>query len=94
MLTLTLLQKDTDVVLQDAIQRDLRTARRALLVEILWQERYLTRAQLIVRVEGRLGGGCFGDAAWPPRSASAWAARSATRRAGSSPTAFAPGNPS
>jgi hypothetical protein len=34
------------------------------LLEILWNERYLTRAQLIARVELRLGRGCFGSSAW------------------------------
>jgi len=53
-----------DIVLQDAVQRDITTARRIALVEILWNERYLTRAQLIARVELRLGKGCFGSAAW------------------------------
>lgn len=53
-----------EVIFQDAFQRDLLTARRALLLETLWRERYLTRAQLIVRVEGRLGRGCFGASAW------------------------------
>jgi len=53
-----------DVLLQDAISRDRTTARRAALLEILQQERYLTREQLIVRVEGKLGKGCFGDSAW------------------------------
>lgn len=53
-----------DVLLQDAIQRDLTTARRVALLEILWNERYLTRAQLIARVDLRLGRGSFGAAAW------------------------------
>jgi hypothetical protein len=52
------------MILQDAIQRDLTAGRRAALLEILWQERYLTRAQLIVRVEHRLGKNCFGVSAW------------------------------
>jgi hypothetical protein len=30
----------------------------------LWQERFLRRAQLIARVEGELGRGCFGVSAW------------------------------
>jgi len=34
------------------------------LLEILWNERYLTRAQLIARVELRLGKNCFGVSAW------------------------------
>ena len=60
--TLPTLMKDT--ILQDAIQRDITTARRAALLEILWNERYLTRAQLIARVELRLGRNCFGSSAW------------------------------
>jgi hypothetical protein len=51
-------------LLRDAIDRDLTTARRAALLNLLWQERYLTRAQLIRRVEQTLGKGCFGQAAW------------------------------
>jgi len=53
-----------DVLLDDAISRDRTTARRAALLKILLQERYLTREQLIVRVEGLLGAGCFGESAW------------------------------
>ncbi len=53
-----------DAILHDAIQRDGTTARRVALLEILWNERYLTRSQLIVRVEIRLGKNCFGIAAW------------------------------
>jgi hypothetical protein len=51
-------------LLEDAITRDRTTARRYALTNILLQERYLTREQLIVRVEGKLGRGCFGDSAW------------------------------
>jgi hypothetical protein len=53
-----------DAILQDAIQRDITTARRVALLEILWNERYLTRAQFIARVELRLGKNCFGVSAW------------------------------
>ena len=53
-----------DTILQDAIQRDITTARRVALLEILWNERYLTRVQLIARVELRLGKNCFGVSAW------------------------------
>jgi hypothetical protein len=53
-----------DAILEDAIQRDITTARRLALLEILWNERYLTRAQLMPRVELRLGKGCFGASAW------------------------------
>jgi hypothetical protein len=52
------------VLLEDAINRDRTTARRSFLLKILLQERYLTREQLIVRVEGLLGKGCFGESAW------------------------------
>ncbi len=51
-------------LLQDAAERDLATARRASLLQILLDERYLTRRQLMVRVEGLLGASCFGAAAW------------------------------
>jgi hypothetical protein len=53
-----------DVILQDAIQRDITTARRVALLGTLWNERYLTRTQLIARVELRLGKNCFGVSAW------------------------------
>jgi hypothetical protein len=53
-----------DAILQDAIQRDITTARRVALLVILWNERYLTRSQLIARVELRLGKNCFGISAW------------------------------
>jgi hypothetical protein len=60
--TLPTVMKDT--ILHDAVQRDVTTARRAVLLEIVWNERYLTRSQLIARVELRLGKNCFGIAAW------------------------------
>ena len=60
--TLPTVMKDT--ILQDAMTRDMTTARRVALLEILWNERYLTRAQLIARVELRLGKNCFGISAW------------------------------
>ena len=53
-----------DAILHDAIQRDITTARRVVLLEILWHERYLTGSQLIVRVELRLEKNCFGISAW------------------------------
>jgi len=52
------------VLLQDAIERDITTARRAALLHILWNERFLTRSQLIARVEYQLGRNCFGVSAW------------------------------
>lgn len=56
--------KVVDVMLHDAMQRDITTARRVTLLQILWHERYLTRTQLIVRAEYQLGRNCFGTAAW------------------------------
>ena len=53
-----------DSILQDAIRRDMTTARRVALLQILWHERYLTRPQLMTRVELRLGKSCFGTSAW------------------------------
>ena len=50
-----------DSLLHDAMQRDITTARRVALLEILWNERYLTRAQLIARVELWLCQNCFGS---------------------------------
>lgn len=64
MVSITISRKAIEVILHDAIQRDITTARRAALLQILWNERYLTRAQLISRVEYRLGGNCFGTSAW------------------------------
>ena len=57
-------QKCLEVIVLDAIGRDLPLARRTALVRIMLHERYLTREQLIVRVEGILGNGCFGRSAW------------------------------
>jgi hypothetical protein len=53
-----------DAILEDASRRDITTARRVALLEILWNERYLTRAQLIARVDLQLGKNCFGVSAW------------------------------
>ena len=53
-----------DTILQDAMRRDITTARRVALVETLWNERYLTRVQLISRVELGRGKNCFGVSAW------------------------------
>jgi hypothetical protein len=63
-MNIALSRKSVEVMYQDAIQRDITTARRAFLLQILWIERYLTRAQLIARVEHKLGPNCFGTAAW------------------------------
>lgn len=51
-------------LLEDAAQRDLVTARRKLLVELLSRERYLTRTGLMGRAEMVFGKGCFGDTSW------------------------------
>ena len=56
--------KAHSALLQDAMQRDLTTARRVTLLEIIWHERYLTRPQLITRVGLKLGRACFGTSAW------------------------------
>ena len=50
-------------LLLDAYARDLTTARRVVLFEILWHERYLKRDQLMVRVDGILGRNAFGRSA-------------------------------
>lgn len=64
MITDASFSKAQETILQDAIERDLTTARRAALLEILWRERFLNRAQLIARVELKLGRNCFGIFAW------------------------------
>jgi hypothetical protein len=62
--TSTLPRAAEQTLLCDAIDRDLTTARRAALLNLLWQERFLTRAQCIARVEQTLGKDCFGKGAW------------------------------
>ena len=52
------------ILLNDAISRDLTTARRALLIKFLWHERYLKREHLIEKVANYLGKHCFGRSAW------------------------------
>ena len=39
----TLFSKAQGIILKDAVERDLTTARRAMLLEILWHERFLAR---------------------------------------------------
>jgi hypothetical protein len=46
------------------MKRDITTARRVALLQILRSERYLTRLQLVAKVELRLGKNCFGVSAW------------------------------
>src|SRR6266511_239715 len=52
-----------DTILHYAILRDITTARRIALMEILWNERYLTQVQLIARIELRLRKNCYGFSA-------------------------------
>jgi hypothetical protein len=63
MITITFPPEVQKVLLLDAYTRDLTTARRVVLFEILWHERYLKRDQLIVRVDGVLGRNAFGKSA-------------------------------
>ena len=64
MVTRSISPRAREIIFQDAVKRDLTTARRAALLALLWDERYLTRSQLIARIEQRLGRHCFGKAAW------------------------------
>lgn len=50
-------------LLIEAARRDLTTARRVILLEILFHERFLTRNQLITRVNRMLGRSAFGKLA-------------------------------
>jgi hypothetical protein len=52
--------KAREIIFQDTVRLDLTTARRVALLELLWNERFLTRAQLIARIEQKLGKDCFG----------------------------------
>jgi len=52
------------IIFDDAISRDLTTARRALLIKVLWHERYLQREHLVERVVIYLGKNCFVRSAW------------------------------
>jgi hypothetical protein len=64
MIKSSLSSKATEVIFRDAVNRDLTTARRAALLDLLWNERFLTRAQLIARLDLKLGKNCFGKSAW------------------------------
>ena len=50
-------------LLEDAIERDVVTARRSTLLRLVWQESFLSGAGLIARTEAVVGRGCFGAAA-------------------------------
>jgi hypothetical protein len=56
--------KSREIIINDAIQRDKTTARRFALLNLIWNERFLTREQLVVRIELKLGKNCFGKSAW------------------------------
>lgn len=53
-----------EVFFLEMLERDMATGRRVAIFLILWRERYLTRENLIARVEQKLGKGCFGISAW------------------------------
>jgi hypothetical protein len=63
MIIITFPPEAQKVLLLESCSRDLTTARRVVLFEILWHERYLKRDQLIVRVGGVLGRNAFGKSA-------------------------------
>ncbi len=64
MISTALFSRAVQVIFRNAIQQDIPAARRTALLQILWNEHYLTRAQLIARVEYKLGRNCFGTSAW------------------------------
>ena len=51
-------------LLRDAENRDPVTARRSHLAQLLLRERYLTRENLMLRVESLMGFASFGDKSW------------------------------
>lgn len=51
-------------LLLDAQERDVSTARRVHLLQLLWRERYITREGLVQRVETMMGYACFGKKSW------------------------------
>lgn len=50
-------------LLRDDLTRDIITARRAVLLSLVWQESFLSKVGLMARTEALLGRGCFGKAA-------------------------------
>ena len=50
-------------LLRDDLTRDIVTARRAVLLSLVWQESFLSKAGLMARTQALLGRGCFGKAA-------------------------------
>lgn len=59
-----LLSTAIKVIQNDATHHDITFERRTALLTILWNERFLTRAQLIARIEQILGKNCYGEHAW------------------------------
>jgi hypothetical protein len=57
-------------------------ARRVVLLRLVWQEAYQTRAGLIVRVEAILGRGCFGTTPHPTFRRDITVVRQALSKAG------------
>ncbi len=51
-------------LLLDAQERDVVTARRVHLLQLLWRERYITRDGLVERVEIMMRHACFGKKSW------------------------------
>lgn len=64
MIRSSLPEKSRETIINDAIQRDMTTARRFALLNLIWNERFLTREQLVARIELKLGKNCFGKLAW------------------------------
>jgi hypothetical protein len=64
MISISFPSQAQEALLQDAAARDLTTARRVVLLEILFHERFLTRNQLISRVDAVLGHNAFGKSSW------------------------------
>ena len=60
----SLLSTAIKVIQKNATPQDITTARRTALLTTLWNERFLTRAQLIARIEQIFGKNCFGEHAW------------------------------
>ena len=50
-------------LLRDDLTRDIVTARRAVLLSLVWQESFLSKAGLMARTQALLGRACFGKAA-------------------------------
>lgn len=51
-------------LLLNASERQVVSARRVHLLELLWRERYVTLASLVWRVEIIMAYACFGEESW------------------------------